>query len=267
MTSQRDLEYDFFGQVAVADTLEAYERAVVPFLSSLFSAQSVLAISFNRTAVPEIHFRWIPDHELRATFDRAYSELGYMLDPFFQRSWQTQDWEACLLREIAPDRFESSEYFSAYFSATNMVDDMGLIARISEDKAVHLSVGRSSGQRRYRSGDITRFRQIARVLAPKLRAILAPEMSGPVRVMPSLDERFFEFARADGKNISRREAEVAALIVRGYSSRAISLKLGISMHTVKVHRRALYKKLTITSQSELFGILTRSAQIDSAISD
>nr|WP_254868549.1 helix-turn-helix transcriptional regulator [Phaeobacter sp. HF9A] len=52
-----------------------------------------------------------------------------------------------------------------------------------------------------------------------------------------------------------REAEVAALIVQGHSSRAIGLKLGISVQTVKVHRRTLYKKLSISSQNELFGLL------------
>lgn len=262
MASNMDTEYDFFGKVAIADTLEAYEAAVVPYLSERFSAQSVLAISFNRAAIPEIHFSWIPDPVLRDTFDRAYSQLGYMLDPFYQRCWQIEDWESCLLRDIAPDRFESSEYFSAYFSATKMVDDMGLIARISEDKAVHVSIGRNSGQRRYRAGDISRFRQIARVLAPKIRAILAPKISEPTGAMPSLENRFLERARADGKKISPRESEVAALIVQGYSSRAISLKLGISAQTVKVHRRTLYKKLTITSQSDLFGLLTQSTKID-----
>jgi len=52
---------------------------------------------------------------------------------------------------------------------------------------------------------------------------------------------------------------VATLIVQGHSSRAIGYKLGISSNTVKVHRRNLYKKLNISSQSELFGLLTQNA--------
>lgn len=256
MIDDEDSEYDLFGKVAVADSLELYKRAVIPFLSRRFSAQSVLAIAFKQSARPEILFRWIPDARLRSTFDEVYGQLGFMLDPFFRRCWQIRDWEACLLRDIAPDRFESSEYFSAYFQATNMVDDMGFVARLSEDVAVHLSIGRNSGQRRYRAGDIAKFRQLARVLAPKLRLIMGPILQDTSIASLSLSERFYNLADIRGTSVSPREAEVAALIVQGHSSRAIALNLSISFHTVKVHRRALYKKLNISSQSELFGLLS-----------
>ena len=261
MKPNNDCAYDFFGQIAVAGTLEAFGRAAIPFLSHRFSAQSVLAIGFHRSAIPEIHFSWIPDPGLRTTFDHAYARLGYMLDPFYQRSWLTPDIATWLVRDIAPDRFESSQYFANYFAATEMVDDMGLIVRLSANRAVHLSLGRSSGHRRFRTKDLRSFDQIAKVLAPKLRALLIPQTPQTTPVMPSLDQRFIYLAQADGKKISQREAQVAALIVQGYSSRAIALKLGITIHTVKVHRRALYRKLTITSQSELFGLLTRSSQM------
>ncbi|MCE8511182.1 helix-turn-helix transcriptional regulator [Ruegeria pomeroyi] len=66
-------------------------------------------------------------------------------------------------------------------------------------------------------------------------------------------------SRSGEEQISVREAEVAALIVQGHSSRAVGYKLGISSNTVKVHRRNLYKKLNISSQSELFGLLTQNA--------
>lgn len=48
-----------------------------------------------------------------------------------------------------------------------------------------------------------------------------------------------------------REQAVARLILRGHSTVSIAETLGISQATVKIHRRNLYAKLNISSQSEL----------------
>ncbi|MNQ98388.1 transcriptional regulator NarP [compost metagenome] len=43
-------------------------------------------------------------------------------------------------------------------------------------------------------------------------------------------------------------------MLRGNSSKAIAKRLDISQETVKVHRRNLYSKLGVSSQSELFSL-------------
>ena len=52
-------------------------------------------------------------------------------------------------------------------------------------------------------------------------------------------------------SMPRRQLEVCALIVRGYFSQAIALKLGISLNTVLTFRRRAYARLRISSQNEL----------------
>jgi len=49
-----------------------------------------------------------------------------------------------------------------------------------------------------------------------------------------------------------REAEIVSLVLLGHSNASIGAILGISGETVKVHRRNLYAKIGITSQSELY---------------
>ena len=51
-----------------------------------------------------------------------------------------------------------------------------------------------------------------------------------------------------------REIETARLILQGFSSKAIAQQLGISPETVKVHRRNVYRKLGISSQTQLLSI-------------
>jgi DNA-binding CsgD family transcriptional regulator len=52
--------------------------------------------------------------------------------------------------------------------------------------------------------------------------------------------------------LSPREREVADLLLLGCSSEAVALRLGISRHTVKDHRKAIFRKLGIGSLAELF---------------
>jgi DNA-binding CsgD family transcriptional regulator len=55
-----------------------------------------------------------------------------------------------------------------------------------------------------------------------------------------------------GAELTRRERDIVALILRGYPSSEIARKLEIGRGTVKNHRRRLYDKLDITSEREIF---------------
>jgi DNA-binding CsgD family transcriptional regulator len=67
-------------------------------------------------------------------------------------------------------------------------------------------------------------------------------------------ERHRALTRAPAERglLSQREAEVHELLLRGCSSEAIALRLTISRHTVKDHRKQIFRKLGIGSLAELF---------------
>lgn len=65
------------------------------------------------------------------------------------------------------------------------------------------------------------------------------------------EDRFHDFGQ---DVLTAREHEIAQLILIGHSSNSISLHLGISLPTVKSHRRNIYRKLQISSQAELFSL-------------
>lgn len=54
--------------------------------------------------------------------------------------------------------------------------------------------------------------------------------------------------------LSPREREVCDLLLVGCSSEAIALRLGIGLHTVKDHRKRIFRKLQIGSLAELFAM-------------
>jgi DNA-binding CsgD family transcriptional regulator len=54
--------------------------------------------------------------------------------------------------------------------------------------------------------------------------------------------------------LTGRERQIGDLLLAGYASEAIALRLGISRHTVKDHRKNIFRKLRISSLAELFAI-------------
>lgn len=57
--------------------------------------------------------------------------------------------------------------------------------------------------------------------------------------------------------LSPREREICDLLLMGCSSEAIALRLNISRHTVKDHRKGIFRKLHIGSLAELFALRRR----------
>lgn len=75
-----------------------------------------------------------------------------------------------------------------------------------------------------------------------------------------LFERDFKLESLDKKvildKLSKREQEVAALLIKGLSSKDISIVLFISEHTTKDHIKNIYKKYNIHSRLELINLIS-----------
>lgn len=66
------------------------------------------------------------------------------------------------------------------------------------------------------------------------------------------------FSEIQRKSLSKREREVLAAIAQGKQYKEIAQKLFISIHTVNFHKKNLYKKLNVHSQSEAAILALRS---------
>lgn len=119
----------------------------------------------------------------------------------------------------------------------------------------------------YRKKESGRFRPDERSalfeLAPLMSSLVNKHVvligQSVTGVHESPQERVRRTLRCLSPTLSDRECEICTLIVLGYSSEAISLKLGVSPNTVLTYRKRAYAKLKIGSQNELFRMCLESA--------
>ncbi|MDD2058698.1 helix-turn-helix transcriptional regulator [Pseudomonas sp. GD03860] len=223
---------------------------VLTLLNQMMPFDNGLVIHTEADGVPRV----------LAEFDRGFSDTPspmplylnglYQLDPFIQAMHEGLADGVYRMEEVAPDEFRKSDYFQNYFRSAIGEDELQLILNLAPGKMLAISVGAKQRFETAHLGQMTTY-------APWLMALLRqhwrlqhPAQEDIGHVTPV--ERALEQFGSD--TLSARELEIARLVLRGNSSKAIAKRLAISQETVKVHRRNLYAKLGVSSQSELFSL-------------
>ncbi|WP_435607915.1 helix-turn-helix transcriptional regulator [Pseudomonas knackmussii] len=187
----------------------------------------------------------------------VYLDGLYQLDPFYQACREGLPSGLYRLEEIAPDHFRQSEYFLNYFHENVLEDEVQFILQLPGQGALSLSLGMRKPFDGEQCGLLV-------MLCPWVLALMQQHWQlRSQRLLPANPEGVATQVRDAlshfGANVlSERELEIARLILRGYSSKAMAERLAISPETIKVHRRHLYTKLDISSQPELFSLFLQS---------
>lgn len=189
---------------------------------------------------------------LRPVWIERYLSEAYLLDPFFAAVQRGLDSGAHRLHELAPDRFEASDYYHHYYRALGLGDEVGLFTRVAPDVVLVVSLGfRRDGARLTR-----RHFQALRHVTPVMEALLGEywhwqggQFQASLEAQEPVEAAFASFGQG---LLTAREQEIVRLLLAGHSTKSAARELGISDGTVKVHRKHLYQRLDVSSQSQLF---------------
>ncbi len=204
----------------------------------------------------------------------AYVENTYVLNPFYQASKKGLADGVYRIRDLAPDAFFESEYYKTHRVLPDHSEEIGYITEdwpesleeidiaitLEPDVVCELSVYRSLRNRGFADDELARLIQVVPVLGALLRRYWAWFGAAKLEASPP-DHRIDQiFAGFGAEVLTEREREVTQLILRGHSSESIGFNLGISLGTVKTHRKNAYAKLGISSQSELLSLFLQAFQ-------
>lgn len=220
-----------------------------------------LVLRFDPNAPPVVQDVWLQPGKISDAAVTEYHDRTYLFDPFFQYRAFPPEGAVYQISDIAPDRFFSSEYYLEYYRSTGLCDEVGLLVPLPNDAVAHLSISRHETRGPFRGREIQCLRHHAPVLLEllsqhcALRQVRERQAPNKTRFSPLSEIIFKQTQDMLTDPLTRREAQIAALVLMGHSNGSAALRLGISGGTGKVHRRNLYRKLFISSQGELFALL------------
>lgn len=197
----------------------------------------------------------------RVIFVEDYQEGPYLLDPFHKACADEIDPGLYRLREIAPDRFYHSEYFRSYYRRTGLAEEIAFLIGLDDEMRLCISLMRAGTSTPFSDRDLSKLKKVEPVVHAasarqwKNRNELRDHYIGPDVVKPALDRQVYTAFECFGRDeLTSRECEIVRMVLRGHSSESIGRHCGITTGTVKIHRKNIYAKLGISSQSELFSL-------------
>ncbi|EPE7208139.1 TPA: helix-turn-helix transcriptional regulator [Pseudomonas aeruginosa] len=219
---------------------------------------NALAIFYPANGVPVALEEYDAEPHAGPASMLAYLNGLYLLAPFYQACREGLASGLYRLEEIAPDHFRQSEYYLSYFHDNVLEDEVQFILQVPGQGALSLSLGM---QRMFADEECG----MLGLLSSWVLALMQQHwQQRSQRLLPAAPQEEMATQIRDALShfgasvLSERELEIARLILRGYSSKAMAERLAISPETIKVHRRHLYAKLDISSQPELFSLFIQS---------
>lgn len=243
--------------------LKSFPNALADFLSGLCNFDSIILVAYKESFKPVmIHPLDQAEHSFTL---RVYLENGYILDPLYNDIQTGNPSPVSRLTDIAPDSFESTEYFEKFYKDFKFKDEINLIVPLNDGIFIAITIGRTETLGSITRSELNRLNELHPIIKSLVRQFWLSQSQDYVQYEKS-DGAMKQAISTFGDGIlTKREQQIVGLILQGHSSKAISNQLNISLGTVKVHRKNIHTRLNTSSQSEIFTLfLTHLNEIESA---
>ena len=237
--------------------------SILSFIHCLLLFSSSLVTIFRRHGPPVLLYDDIVP-ERREIDVGPYLSGAYLLDPFYEYVLAGQGNRVIRLGDIQPDHFRKTEFYRGYYANTGLADEVGIAVERTDGTHVFVSIGRDHGDGIFHGRGYDRLVFFLPIVAALLLRHWDRPASGGDPQDPDTEDRAGRhptlgdlLKRGEFRCLTAREREVVALMLKGHSSKSIARCLGIAVGTVRNHRKNVYRKLSITSQSALFACFLR----------
>lgn len=214
---------------------------------------------YHRDLPPQCIYHEIPEQARYAQIDQ-YLEGPWREDPFAQVSVNQPRGRFYRLAELTDGELERSSYYANYYRDCGTVDEVVYLSALPDGSVLNISLMRRTHRGHFQPGDVELLRSLSRPVCELMRShsqmadfssryLLEPDIQGVI------DHAFQAFGSS---LLSPREKSVLELMLRGYSTSASADKLQIAVETLRRHRKSIYRKLDVSSQTDLFSLFINS---------
>ena len=242
---------------AVVDALHspAFAAALVRLIQQQVAFDCALLLGVGQRPV-YLHDNL--SHQRALLFDR-YLTSHFSQDPFMQALQDGLRAGVWTLAQVSKGRLDP-EYRHHFYQATGWQEEVGLILPVRDGFTLMLFLGRLDKRQALRPDERARlealFPLVHSLCRQQWREAVPLLAQNPARPDGADLKATVEQAIASvgGESLTRRERQVASLLLQGLDTEAIAVELGIGSGTVKNHRKHLYGKLRLGSRAELFSL-------------
>ena len=253
---------------AVARLIEAIDRpsfwpSLIKTISDYVEFDSWVALLFSADQTPVVLAEQPPNDGSEDSSFQDYLNGLYLLDPFYIAARSSITSGLVRLDDVAPDRFLFTDYYQRYFRLNIVEDEIQFNQPIDANRTLSLSLGAAH---RFTPEEIAKLAMIQQwVIALMRQRYNYEQLSLPVQTIAETHnwqaDLDMSINNTRGISLTLREMDVSRLMLGGYSSKGIAQKLAISVETVKAHKKHIYSKLGINSQSQLFSVFLQAQEM------
>jgi DNA-binding CsgD family transcriptional regulator len=230
-------------------------------LAALVDFDNYIVFSYRDGHAAELVYTNL-DHALLRQSMRSYINGLYLVDPFYTAATDGGRRGLTRMQEIAPETFTESDYFKMFYKNVNVIDEARFIVERSGQALIHLFLERETPNPVYSGKELEVFRSIQNLVDALIQQHWAwREMSASIatdeRIPLTLGLRTV-IGNMRQRALTAREIDIVELSLKGHAAKSIAQELGISEGTVINHKRNIYSKLDINSQSQLFHLFLQS---------
>ncbi len=210
---------------------------------------------YNKDLPPQSLYHEVPPKAVYAQID-SYLEGPFQEDPFYQTSVGRPKSKLYRLDRVTAGRLEQSDYYQNYYADTGTVDECVFLARLESGAALNLSIMRLPEHGSFNEEEYSALYLMAEPISELLKTHSEhPEFAKRHLIQPEIDFQVNTAFRTFGSSmLSPREKDVLELMLRGYGTDTTAERLVIAVETVRRHRKSIYKKLDVSSQTDLFSL-------------
>ncbi|BCG76721.1 helix-turn-helix transcriptional regulator [Mesorhizobium sp. 113-3-3] len=211
----------------------------------------VTVTRYSTTQTPE----FVKHRRFSDEMVKRYLDNYYVFDPFYA-SWRRERRLGIMpLKRLADDEAKRGQYIAGFLTQSEICDEVGIMLADGGDWCLGIFLDRSTAS--FKDSEIALLDERLPVfealhaLDIKARGSDFARTSAPTSPGASPQQKP-TIPMSLWPELSLRERELVQLILAGHPTANIAERLGITVGTVKNHRRRIYEKLDITTERELF---------------
>lgn len=213
---------------------------------------------YHKDLPPRVLYHQVPATEIR--LQTEYLEGPYREDPLFRASIDRPKNKIYLLSRLTAGRLKTSAYYRNYYARTGVVDEAIFLAKLAGGNVLNLSIKRLPHQGAFREDEYQLLYSLADPLSELFRVHSEFDNFAVTNLLqPGIEHQInLAFQTFGSSLLSPREREVLELMLRGHGTDTSAARLSITRETVRRHRKNLYRKLDVSSQTDLFSLFLNS---------